>query len=88
MRRRSLAATLTLAFGVTTLAVFVLAGSFLYLALGKQIQAQDDLDIVLAPIQIGGVEVKNRIARTAHRTLYALVKLLEEQSLIMSTHTR
>ncbi|MCX4147954.1 MULTISPECIES: heavy metal sensor histidine kinase [Paraburkholderia] len=48
MRRRSLAATLTLAFGVTTLAVFVLAGSFLYLALGKQIQAQDDLDIVLA----------------------------------------
>ncbi|HZZ01800.1 heavy metal sensor histidine kinase, partial [Paraburkholderia sp.] len=48
MRGRSLAATLTLAFGVTTLAVFVLVGSFLYLALEKQIKAQDDLDIVLA----------------------------------------
>ncbi|CAB3694503.1 Adaptive-response sensory-kinase SasA [Paraburkholderia sediminicola] len=48
MRGRSLAATLALAFGVTTLAVFVLIGSFLYLALEKQIKAQDDLDIVLA----------------------------------------
>ncbi|MFM0641435.1 heavy metal sensor histidine kinase [Paraburkholderia metrosideri] len=48
MRGRSLAATLALAFGVTTLAVFVLVGSFLYLALEKQIKAQDDLDIVLA----------------------------------------
>ncbi|MCP2091367.1 UNVERIFIED_ORG: two-component system heavy metal sensor histidine kinase CusS [Paraburkholderia sediminicola] len=48
MRGRSLAATLALAFGVTTLAVFVLVGSFLYLALDKQIKAQDDLDIVLA----------------------------------------
>ncbi|NPT60530.1 heavy metal sensor histidine kinase [Paraburkholderia elongata] len=48
MRGRSLAATLALAFGVTTLAVFVLVGSFLYLALAKQIKAQDDLDIVLA----------------------------------------
>lgn len=48
MRGRSLAATLALAFGVTTLAVFVLIGSFLYLALAKQIKAQDDLDIVLA----------------------------------------
>ncbi|HYS65870.1 MAG TPA: heavy metal sensor histidine kinase [Paraburkholderia sp.] len=48
MRSRSLAATLALAFGVTTLAVFVLVGSFLYLALEKQIKAQDDLDIVLA----------------------------------------
>jgi two-component system heavy metal sensor histidine kinase CusS len=48
MRGRSLAATLALAFGVTTLAVFVLVGSFLYLALEKQIKAQDNLDIVLA----------------------------------------
>jgi two-component system heavy metal sensor histidine kinase CusS len=48
MRGRSLAATLALAFGVTTLAVFVLVGSFLYFALEKQIKAQDNLDIVLA----------------------------------------
>jgi two-component system heavy metal sensor histidine kinase CusS len=48
MRGRSLAATRALAFGVTTLAVFVLVGSFMYLALEKQIKAQDDLDIVLA----------------------------------------
>ncbi|ABE34574.1 heavy metal sensor kinase family protein [Paraburkholderia xenovorans LB400] len=48
MRGRSLAATLALAFGATTLAVFVLVGSFLYLALEKQIKAQDNLDIVLA----------------------------------------
>jgi two-component system heavy metal sensor histidine kinase CusS len=48
MRGRSLAATLALAFGVTTLAVFVLVGNFLYLALEKQIKTQDNLDIVLA----------------------------------------
>ena len=48
MRRRSLAAALALAFGVTTLAVFVLVGSFLYLGLRKQIEAQDNLDLVLA----------------------------------------
>lgn len=48
MQRRSLTATLALAFGGTTLAVFVLVGSFLYLALDRQIKAQDDLDIVLA----------------------------------------
>lgn len=48
MRSRSLAATLAFAFGATTLAVFVLVGSFLYLALERQIKAQDDLDIVLA----------------------------------------
>ncbi|MEW9581576.1 heavy metal sensor histidine kinase [Paraburkholderia sp. DGU8] len=48
MLGRSLAPTLALAFGVTTLAVFVLVGSFLYLGLEKQIKAQDDLDIVLA----------------------------------------
>jgi two-component system heavy metal sensor histidine kinase CusS len=48
MRGRSLAAALALAFGATTLAVFVLVGSFLYVALEKQIKAQDNLDIVLA----------------------------------------
>ncbi|MFM0199532.1 heavy metal sensor histidine kinase [Paraburkholderia fungorum] len=48
MRGRSLAATLAIAFGVTTLAVFVLVGSYLYLALERQIKAQDNLDIVLA----------------------------------------
>jgi two-component system heavy metal sensor histidine kinase CusS len=48
MRGRSLAATLALAFGATTLTVFVLVGSFLYVALERQIKAQDDLDIVLA----------------------------------------
>lgn len=48
IRARSLAATLALAFGVTTLVVFVLVGNFLYLALEKQIKAQDNLDIVLA----------------------------------------
>ncbi|MFP3566865.1 heavy metal sensor histidine kinase [Paraburkholderia sp. SIMBA_030] len=48
MRSRSLAATLAFAFGATTLTVFVLVGSFLYLALERQIKAQDDLDIVLA----------------------------------------
>ncbi|REG49891.1 two-component system heavy metal sensor histidine kinase CusS [Paraburkholderia sp. BL6669N2] len=48
MRGRSLAAALALAFGATTLTVFVLVGSFLYVALEKQIKAQDNLDIVLA----------------------------------------
>ncbi len=48
MRGRSLTATLALAFGGTTLAVFVLVGSFVYIALDHQIKAQDDLDIVLA----------------------------------------
>ncbi|TDY21821.1 two-component system heavy metal sensor histidine kinase CusS [Paraburkholderia sp. BL6665CI2N2] len=48
MRGRSLAAALALAFGATTLTVFVLVGSFLYIALEKQIKAQDNLDIVLA----------------------------------------
>ncbi|MGF6772292.1 two-component system heavy metal sensor histidine kinase CusS [Paraburkholderia sp. GAS199] len=48
MRGRSLAATLALAFGVTTLAVFALVGSYLYLALDRQIKTQDNLDIVLA----------------------------------------
>ncbi|MFM0740435.1 heavy metal sensor histidine kinase [Paraburkholderia xenovorans] len=48
MRGRSLAATLAVAFGVTTLAVFVMVGSYLYLALERQIKTQDNLDIVLA----------------------------------------
>jgi two-component system heavy metal sensor histidine kinase CusS len=48
MRGRSLAATLALAFGVTTLTVFVLVGSYLYLALEKETSAQAELDIVLA----------------------------------------
>jgi two-component system heavy metal sensor histidine kinase CusS len=48
MRGRSLAATLAIAFGFTTLAVFVLVGSYLYLALERQIKTQDNLDIVLA----------------------------------------
>lgn len=48
MQGRSLTATLALAFGGTTLAVFALVGSFVYLALDHQIKAQDDLDIVLA----------------------------------------
>ncbi|MFM0337141.1 heavy metal sensor histidine kinase [Paraburkholderia fungorum] len=48
MRGRSLAATLALAFGGTTLAVFVIVGSYLYFALEKQTGAQADLDVVLA----------------------------------------
>ncbi|MGF6758136.1 heavy metal sensor histidine kinase [Paraburkholderia sp. GAS42] len=48
MRARSLTTTLALAFGGTTLAVFVLVGTFVYIALSHQIKAQDDLDIVLA----------------------------------------
>ncbi|MFP3564803.1 heavy metal sensor histidine kinase [Paraburkholderia sp. SIMBA_030] len=48
MRGRSLTAMLSLAFGGTTLAVFVLVGSFVYVALDRQVKAQDDLDIVLA----------------------------------------
>lgn len=47
MARRSLAATLALAFGATTLAVFALVGSYLYFALDHQVRIQDDLDIVL-----------------------------------------
>ncbi|CDY77249.1 Heavy metal sensor histidine kinase [Caballeronia glathei] len=48
MPRRSLTATLALAFAGTTLTVFVLVGSFLYIALDHQVKIQDDLDIVLA----------------------------------------
>jgi two-component system heavy metal sensor histidine kinase CusS len=48
MRSRSITTTLALAFGATTLAVFVLVGNFLYRALEQQISAQDDMSIVLA----------------------------------------
>ncbi|AIO33536.1 heavy metal sensor kinase family protein [Burkholderia cenocepacia] len=47
-RGRSLTATLTLAFGATTLAVFALVGAYVYAGLERQVGAQDDLDIVLA----------------------------------------
>jgi two-component system, OmpR family, heavy metal sensor histidine kinase CusS len=48
MRTRSLTTTLALAFAATTLAVFALVGSFVYVALSHQVHVQDDLDIVLA----------------------------------------
>ncbi|KVG65908.1 heavy metal sensor histidine kinase [Burkholderia pseudomultivorans] len=47
-RGRSLTATLTLAFGATTLAVFALVGAYVYAGLERQVGAQDDFDIVLA----------------------------------------
>ncbi|WP_250481334.1 heavy metal sensor histidine kinase [Caballeronia sp. GAOx1] len=48
MRPRSLTTTLALAFAITTLAVFGLVGSVVYLALERQVKVQDDMDIVLA----------------------------------------
>lgn len=48
MRSRSLAVTLALAFGATTLTVFALVGSYLYVALERQVKTQGDLEIVLA----------------------------------------
>ncbi|SAK85745.1 heavy metal sensor signal transduction histidine kinase [Caballeronia calidae] len=48
MHTRSLTTTLALAFAATTLAVFALVGTFVYLALAHQVHVQDDLDIVLA----------------------------------------
>ncbi|MBN3764357.1 heavy metal sensor histidine kinase [Burkholderia sp. Ac-20365] len=48
MRGRSITTTLALAFGATTLAVFVLVGNFLYHALEREISSQDDMSIVLA----------------------------------------
>jgi two-component system heavy metal sensor histidine kinase CusS len=48
MRGRSITTTLALAFGATTLAVFVLVGNFLYRALEREISSQDDMSIVLA----------------------------------------
>ena len=48
MRGRSITTTLALAFGATTLAVFMLVGNFLYRALEQQVSSQDDLSIVLA----------------------------------------
>ncbi|MDP9158206.1 MAG: heavy metal sensor histidine kinase [Pseudomonadota bacterium] len=47
-RSRSLTATLALVFAATTLAVFALVGTYVYLALAHEVQTQDDLDIVLA----------------------------------------
>ncbi|SAK57502.1 heavy metal sensor signal transduction histidine kinase [Caballeronia fortuita] len=48
MHTRSLTTTLALVFAATTLAVFALVGTFVYLALAHQVHVQDDLDIVLA----------------------------------------
>jgi two-component system heavy metal sensor histidine kinase CusS len=48
MRSRSLTATLALAFAGTTLAVFALVGSYVYVALAHEVRTQDDQDIVLA----------------------------------------
>ncbi|MGU3782067.1 heavy metal sensor histidine kinase [Burkholderia metallica] len=45
---RSLGATLALAFGAITLAVFALVGAYVYTGLERQVSTQDDLDIVLA----------------------------------------
>lgn len=47
MAARSLSTTLALCFAGTTLAVFALVGTTLYFTLGREIRAQDDLDIVL-----------------------------------------
>lgn len=47
-RPRSLAATLALAFAATTLAAFALVGAYVYAGLERQVNTQDDLDIVLA----------------------------------------
>ncbi|MGI4857065.1 MAG: heavy metal sensor histidine kinase [Janthinobacterium lividum] len=46
--RLSLTTTLALAFAGTTFAVFALVGSVLYFELARQVNTQDDLDIVLA----------------------------------------
>lgn len=48
MRSRSLTQTLALAFAGTTLAVFALVGSYVYVALAHEVSTQDDQDIVLA----------------------------------------
>ncbi|HDR8924879.1 TPA: heavy metal sensor histidine kinase [Burkholderia vietnamiensis] len=47
-RLRSLSATLALAFAATTLAAFALVGAYVYMGLERQVNTQDDLDIVLA----------------------------------------
>ncbi|CAM2339082.1 heavy metal sensor histidine kinase [Burkholderia vietnamiensis] len=47
-RLRSLSATLALAFAATTLAAFALVGTYVYMGLERQVNTQDDLDIVLA----------------------------------------
>jgi two-component system heavy metal sensor histidine kinase CusS len=46
-RRRTLAATLALAFAATTLAVLAVVGGVLYVAFDKQLRTNDDTDIVL-----------------------------------------
>ncbi|PLZ01253.1 two-component sensor histidine kinase [Burkholderia sp. WAC0059] len=48
MRGRSLTVTLALAFGATTLIIFTLVGSYVYVALSHEVRTQDDLDVVLA----------------------------------------
>ncbi|CAG4889930.1 heavy metal sensor histidine kinase [Paraburkholderia saeva] len=48
MRNRSLTTTLALAFAVTTLAVFALVGSYVYMMLARETSTQGDQDIVLA----------------------------------------
>lgn len=48
MRSRSLAATLAIAFSAITVIVFAFAGSYVYVALSRQVKEQDDLDILLA----------------------------------------
>ncbi|AJK48538.1 heavy metal sensor signal transduction histidine kinase [Burkholderia plantarii] len=45
---RSLTTALAVAFAAMTLAVFALVGTYVYLALDRQVRAQDDLDVVLA----------------------------------------
>lgn len=45
---RSLTTALAVAFAAMTLAVFALVGAYVYLALDRQVRAQDDLDVVLA----------------------------------------
>ncbi|CAN7684801.1 heavy metal sensor histidine kinase [Caballeronia sp. LjRoot34] len=47
-RACSLTATLALVFAATTLAVFAMIGTYVYLALAHEVRTQDDLDIVLA----------------------------------------
>ncbi|XOC95959.1 heavy metal sensor histidine kinase [Burkholderia sp. 22PA0106] len=48
MRARSLTVALAVAFGVMTLAVFALVGTYVYLGLDRQVSQQSDLDVVLA----------------------------------------
>lgn len=47
MAARPLSTTLAISFAATTLVVFALVGTTLYVTLGREIRQQDDLDIVL-----------------------------------------